>query len=146
MITEGWIGRQKGALQILFERGWIDPDHIREYTAEGKKESVSSIQPEDISEQPLDPTGCNFPIKALLLLQRDFTNELTLLQFHGRNIGTIVDRSPKCHPEIAGEGIEYAWALSKIFYIRSPISEKRTKSKFLKLVAASTNYLTVLSI
>ena len=146
VITEGQIGRQKGALQILFEKGWIDPDHIWEYTTEGKKESVSSIQTEEISEQPIDPTGCNFSIKALLLLQWDFISELTLLQFHGRNIGAIVDRSPKCHPEIAGEGIEYAQALSKFLYRRSPISEKQTKSKFLKLVAASTNHLTVLSI
>ncbi len=24
-LTEGWLGKQKGLLQILWERGWIDP-------------------------------------------------------------------------------------------------------------------------
>ena len=24
VIHEGWVGKSKGALQILFERGWID--------------------------------------------------------------------------------------------------------------------------
>jgi hypothetical protein len=37
----------------------------------------------------------------------DFQDEETLLQYHGRKIGAKVDRTPKCHLEMAGE--EYGW-------------------------------------
>jgi hypothetical protein len=62
--------------------------------------------------------------------QMDFVEEETLLQYHGRQLGVIIDRTPKCHPEMAGEGIEYNWGCAKGFYHRLPITEKRTKNKF----------------
>ena len=71
-------------------------------------------------------------------LQQDFMNKVTLLQFYGNKLGIIVDRTPKCHPEIAGEGIEYGWAIAKIFYRKSDISKKRSKDKFRNLVRKST--------
>ena len=36
-IDEGWARKSKGAKQILFERGWIDPTNIHFYTEKGKK-------------------------------------------------------------------------------------------------------------
>ena len=128
VISEGWVGKQKGALQILFERGWIDPMQIQQYTSDGMKET-SSIQPNcNVGVTTLiDPTGCKFSIKSLMLLQKDFTNEVTLLQYHAGELGAIVDRSPKCHPEIAGEGIEYAWALSKFFIEDLPFLKKEQR-------------------
>jgi hypothetical protein len=42
--------------------------------------------------------------------------ELTLLQYYAQEMGVKVDRAPKWHPEIAGEGIEYIWALAKLYY------------------------------
>ena len=139
VISEGWVNRPKGSLQILYERGWINPELIQHYTSDGKKQTDSNQtncnadkNPESSSSShiPVDPTGCNYSLKAIMKLQYDFANELTLLQFHGNELGVIIDRTPKCHPEIAGEGIEYAWALSKFFYRRSPICQKRTKAKF----------------
>jgi hypothetical protein len=41
-----------------------------------------------------------------------------------------VERTPKCHPEIAGEGVECDWGYAKGAHRCLPISEKRTKSKF----------------
>ena len=38
-----------------------------------------------------------------------------------------LDCSPKCHPEIAGEGIEYAWALSKFFIGDHPYVKNELK-------------------
>ena len=104
-VREGWLHKQKGAIQILFERGWLDPQHLHHYTEKGKKEKY---------EVPSDPTGCNFSIERILAKQADFCNELTLLQYHARKLGALVDRSPKCHPELAGEGIEYLWGLAKL--------------------------------
>jgi hypothetical protein len=37
----------------------------------------------------------------------DFLEEERLLQYHSRLIGILVDCTPICHPELAGEGIEY---------------------------------------
>jgi hypothetical protein len=45
-----------------------------------------------------------------------------------------VERTPKCHPELAGDGIEYVWALAKLYYHHQPLSRKRCKEKFRKLV------------
>ena len=60
----------------------------------------------------------------------DFVEEETLLQYHGRLLGVVVDRTPKCHPEITGEGIEYSWGCSKGAYCRLPFAEKKMKEKF----------------
>ena len=49
-------------------------------------------------------------INHLMSIQPDFQDQETLLMFYGRQLGVIVDRTPKCHPELAGEQcIEYAW-------------------------------------
>ena len=119
VIDEGWVGKQKGSLQILFERGWIDPDNIGAYTRKGRK----------VENVLLDVEGIN-SIDDLMQKQADFKEELTLLQYHAQKLGVVLDRSPKCHPEIAGEGIEYAWAFSKQEYRRSPITLKKLRLTF----------------
>ncbi len=71
------------------------------------------------------------PMQTLL----DFLGEETLPQYHGRLIGVLVDRTPSCHPELAGEGIEYCcWACSKGFYRRLPLKSKKGKVNFKKSV------------
>ena len=102
VIDEGWVGKQKRSLQILFERGLIDPGNIGAYTRKGRK----------VENVLLDVEGIN-SIDELMQKQADFKEEITLLQYHAQKLGVVLDRSPKCHPEIAGEGIEYAWAFSK---------------------------------
>ena len=102
MIEEGWCNKPKGTLQILFERGWINPTHNKDYTWHGKINDLGIVN---------ESTS----IKALLNKQPDFISEMTLLQFIGDEIDVVVDRSPKCHSELAGEVIEYAWAVVKLF-------------------------------
>ena len=137
VVKEGWHGKPKGSLQILYERGWIDASRLSLYTSKGTKDK-------DIANG--DVTGCAFSINCLMKLQSDFVNEITQLQFHVQKLGAFVDRSPKCHPELAGEGIEYAWALAKLRYRRSPASNKRNKENFILLVRKVTNPTTTLSI
>ena len=58
-----------------------------------------------------------------------------------RNMKLFVDWSPKCHPEVAGEGIEYAWAQAKSYIRRIPISRRRAVDEFkreLRLVLSSS--------
>ena len=67
----------------------------------------------------------------------DFVNEETLLQTMARKIGVTIDRTPKCHPEMAGEGVEYAWGCAKQYYRSQPLLSKRGKKKFRDLVRKS---------
>ena len=134
VIEPGWVGKPKGALQILFERGWIDKSRTHLYSSDGRKSSACND--DDVE----------FSIKKLMLMQSDFMLEIPLLPYHANNLGVILDQSPKCHPEIAGEGIEYAWALSKLNYRKAPINMKRTKSNFRRLVQESTDMRTVLHV
>jgi hypothetical protein len=141
-MLEGWVGRPKGAFQILFERGFIKLDEgqslaqaYKTYTMDAKKDAFG---------QPIAGTGLKDMIAAL----PDFVDEKTLLQHHaesrsideGQQITLI--RSPKCHPEVAGEGIEYDWAASKSWYRRLPLSKKNTKEKFRANVRASMAQVT----
>ena len=118
VIDEGWVNKPKGMLQILYERGFLEPTRsMKTYTLDGKKDEYGHVVPET-------------SLKELISSLLDFQNEETLLQYHGRLLGVIVDRTPKCHPEIAGEGIEYSWGAAKLFYRRLRIKEKRSKDKF----------------
>ena len=133
-IIEGWEGKPKGMLQILWERGFIDPAKKKEdYTIDGKKDAFGNVDPDT-------------SLKRLMSLLTDFIQEETLLQYHGRLLGVKVERTPKCHPEIAGEGIEYDWGCAKGVYRRLPISEKRTKIKFRESVEKSMDSTEVLTI
>ena len=38
-----------------------------------------------------------------------------------QSIRVIVDRTPKYHPEVASEGVEYSWALCKLFWRGVPV-------------------------
>ena len=133
IIEPGWVGKPKGSLQILYERGWIDPTNLSSYTAKGTRDEMGILRNET-------------SINLLMERQQDFHAELTLLQFHRAKLGAIVDRSPKCHPEIAGEGIEYVWALAKLWYRRQPINLKRKKEQFHSLVRDATATAEVLNI
>ena len=85
-------------------------------------------------------------LNHLMTTLPDFQEEETLLQFHARKLGYLVDRTPKCHPELAGEGVEYAWGAAKLYYRRQPLSDKRSKDKFMMLVERSISRDTVLTI
>jgi hypothetical protein len=60
----------------------------------------------------------------------DFEEEETLLQHMGKTMGVVVDRSPKCHAEIAGEGIEYSWGCAKNHYRRVLLDKKGEETIF----------------
>ena len=126
-VKEGWAGKAKGAFQILYERGFINPScQYSDYTWEGKKDEWGGIK------------KCT-SIKHLVENLPDFQEQETLLQYHGRKLGVEVERSPKCHCEIAGEGIEYDWGAAKLYYRRMPHARKKRKANFHQLVHESTD-------
>mmetsp|Transcript_33709 Transcript_33709/g.81732 ORF Transcript_33709/g.81732 Transcript_33709/m.81732 type:complete len:154 (+) Transcript_33709:463-924(+) len=106
-VKEGWMGKPKGMLQVLWERGFIDP------TVE-----VSEIYKANKEKGEKDENGnliAGTALREMIAKLPDFLNEKTLLQFHAEarsrdhpdGCQVMFDRSPKCHPELAGEGIEY---------------------------------------
>jgi hypothetical protein len=120
-ITEGWVNKPKGLKQVLWERGFIDESNLHKYTQHGKVDAFGVIQQE-------------YSLHFLMSNCKDFLEEESLLQSMGRKMGVTIDRTPICHAELAGEGIEYSWGASKNQYRREPLSEKRKKDSYRKLV------------
>ena len=126
-IRQGWVGKAKGKLQIVFERGLLDPTKLYDYYSEkGRKDAEGNI---------IECTSIDSLIQSL----RDFREEKTLLQLRAEEMGMSIVRSPKCHPECAGEGIEYVWGVSKNSYRRQPLERKKGKDNFIKVVRESAS-------
>ena len=105
---------------MLFECGWINPLCIKQYTQKGSKNDGKVRD--------------SLSVERLRLMLYNFKKEIMLLQYNAEKLGVLLERSPKCHLELAGEGIEYAWGIAKLKYRHSPLSCKRTKDLFKKLV------------
>jgi hypothetical protein len=121
-IIQGWDGKPKGMEQILWERGWIDPNVARKvYTVHGTKDSMGALR-KDTS------------LQYLMSNLKDFETQETMLCLKAREMGVMIDRTPKCHCELAGEGIEYAWGCAKNHYRRQPLKDKRGKDNFRRTV------------
>ena len=117
-IQEGWVGKPKGIKQILWERGLLDPNVT--YLAKVKKNDPNHEGKLAYSDVLADCT--------------DFLNKKTCLMYLGECLGVQVDRSTKCHPEMAGEGIEYSWGRAKSVYRRAKLADKKGKENFHNLV------------
>jgi hypothetical protein len=127
VVIEGWVGKPKGLLQILHERGLIDPVNWQTlYTVNGKKDQDFNI----IQESSLRDIMANCT---------DFLNEETALQWLARNIGVLIVHTPKFHCELAGDGIEYSWAYGKGDFRRQPIQERKGIQNFHAMVQRCTS-------
>ncbi|CAM9599800.1 unnamed protein product, partial [Pylaiella littoralis] len=89
-IKEGYEGKPKGEKQYLWERGWW---------ATGMSTAAKVSDDKNIEK--------------VLQAQPDFKNEKTALKHIVESRGHVLLMSPKCHPEVAGVGIEYSWGFSK---------------------------------
>ena len=69
--------------------------------------------------------------------QVNLSEEETMLEINTRKLGVQVMKTPKCHPELAGKGIEYHWATAKFYYRRLPVKKKRNRDNFRNLVRQS---------
>jgi len=117
-VLEGWLGKPKGIKQILWEQRLLDPNI----------QNVSKLKKND----PNDARKVEY--STVLTNCVDFLSEKTCLMYLGERLGVEVDRSTKCHPELAGEGIEYTWGLAKGLYRKARLSDKKGKENFQELV------------
>jgi hypothetical protein len=82
-------------MQSLWERGWINEATLTDYTIDGKTDLLGVWQ-------------MNTSLKYLMANCTGFVEEESLLQSMGHQMGEIIDRTPKCHPDLVGEGIKYS--------------------------------------
>jgi hypothetical protein len=102
VLVRGSKEKPKGMLQILWERGFIDSAKKKEdYTVDGKQDAFGIAIHE------------TSPLKHLMSLLTNCIEEEMLLQYHGRLLGVKVESAPKCHPEIAGEGMSMIGAVGR---------------------------------
>jgi hypothetical protein len=142
VIIEGWVKKPKGILQVLYERGFIDRNRpLSDYSLDGKvewKDEFGEIFPRYL---PL----C---LRYLLSECSDFKNEVSALEDLASKL-TINESevsiiySPKYHCEIAGDGIEYSWGLSKKYYRNLPLQSKKGLANFRESVIDSVRRVTV---
>eukprot|EP01051_Picozoa_sp_SAG22_P007237 SAG22_NODE_502_length_9704_cov_23.436439_4_plen_208_part_00 len=57
--------------------------------------------------------------KRVLAARPDFMAERSELEMLLADRGHILVMSPKCHPELAGQGVEYSWGVSKMHFRRN---------------------------
>lgn len=120
-VTEkGWFRQPKGLKQVLYERGLLDPS--KNYTKYGRKDADDNLIP-------------GTSLVQILAACPDFANERSFIEHLGDLLGVVVKSTPKYHAELAGEGIEYMWAVIKNWFKRLPIDERRTREKFRQKVA-----------
>jgi hypothetical protein len=117
-VKEGWVGKPKGLLQVLWERGIIDGTNVKQYSLTGKKDEFGTMVDYSTS------------LRHLMGLCLDFINEEGMLQHIGKGLGVEVLLTPKCHAELAGEGVEYIWGGAKGEYRRLSLAQKRGKDNF----------------
>ena len=100
VIEEGYIGKPKGMKQVLLERGlW--------------KEGMKKRLEDD------DEAGTSLSMHHVLFECWDFATETTALMEKLRARGHILLMCVKCHPELAGVGIENTWGKSALHFRRN---------------------------
>ena len=132
VVKDGWLGKPKGLLQVLWERGLIDATKRSAYTLDGRKNR-------DTGE-----VNSSMSLRRIMSECHDFVNEETALQVLGRKLGLIVDRTPKFHAELAGEGIEYSRQCSKAVFRRLPVAARKGRDNFKLQVRNCTDPTTTL--
>ncbi len=117
-------------MQVLWEREWIDEDNIDKNTMDIAKDKNNG---EDIEGAE------NWSLKYLMASCLDFAEEMTAFQHDEHALGVSVLITPKFHAEMAGEGIEYSWGVSKSIYHKMPLDFKKGKTSFKALVKECTS-------
>ena len=110
---DGYVGKPKGALQIACERGFVGLDGK---LVNGKQATLDGGYTIDPVTKKRKIKDIETSLQAILGNCHDFKTEKTRLAKTLENLGVLLRVTPKCHPEIAGIGIEYAWGYAKMVF------------------------------
>jgi hypothetical protein len=134
IMTPGYVGEPKGAAHIAFERGFFDsslklPNGKKVSFVGSKLQAVEAAEWDVVEEagaattiidhrkkkKPKVKRDKETSVREILKHCADFANETPQLEFIAQKYwGAFIRLTPKCHPEIAGRGIEYAWGYAKL--------------------------------
>jgi len=64
----------------------------------------------------------------------DFQNKLSALQVLGRDLGVVINSTPKYHSKVVDKGLEYSWGHAKGIYCQTPLVQKKGRDNFLDFV------------
>jgi hypothetical protein len=79
-VVEGWQGKAKGLLQVLWERGFIDATNLEKYMMNVRQDACGVLMPKT-------------SLKYLMANCEDFEEEESLLQANGHEMGVLLDRT-----------------------------------------------------
>ena len=104
------MGKPKGLLQVLWELRFMDTskDVCTYYTLRRREENYFN-------------TNIKTGLRELMKNCINFIKEETLLQTNACKMGDrrdhiLVEHTPKFHPELSGEVIEYSWVCANNYY------------------------------
>ena len=109
-IRYGYVGKPKGLLDVLFERGFLDPERLK-----GGKDGDKILYTKDTKRIDGIPDE-SYSLSSMMAQCRDFQNEPTAMEELTELLGHKQEKTPKKHPEIAGRGIEYCWGKAKMTF------------------------------
>ena len=127
------MGKPKGLLQILWERGFIDVSKLKLYSLKGKQSQL-----EDNGK--LKQEFHKYSLRTLMERCSDFANEKSAMEHLFFQLSQKAEPSlmmiisPKYHCEVAGEGIEFVWGMLKRRFRSFGLQDKNTKTKHLPLM------------
>jgi hypothetical protein len=141
-MVEGWAGKSKGLLQVLWETGWIDEFQLAKYIKNGKR--GRDFNEDNSLKEEVKP----FVLRYLMETRSDFASEESDLQHLGRELSSNdccvnVTFSTKYHCEIAGEGVEYDWGFTKKIMRRVPLENRRSFGGFLTCLRKALTNMTL---
>lgn len=109
-IIPGYIGKAKGSHQIAAEQGFISLDGK---LANGRKCTMYGTPNKDPQTEIVSVDKAT-SILRILGKCNDFKNEQMPLKYILTLLDVDLRLTPKCHHEISGIGIEYAWGYVKL--------------------------------
>ena len=137
VMKPGHAGEPKGAAHIAFERGFFDSSlklpNGKKVSFAGSRLQEAEATELNVADEAAASTVIDHrkkrktkvkrdketSVREILKRCEDFANETPQLEFIAqKHLGAFIRLTPKCHPEIAGRGIEHAWGYAKLRFRR----------------------------
>jgi hypothetical protein len=135
VMTPGYVCEPKGAVHITFKHRFFDaslklPNGKKVSFAGSKLQAAEAAESDEAEEaaaiidhhknkKPKVKRDKETIVREILKRCDNFANETPQLEYIAhKHLGAFIYLTPKCHPKIAGRGIEYAWGYAKLHFRR----------------------------
>jgi hypothetical protein len=135
VCVPGYVGKAKGMKQELYDRGWWK---------KGMQMQKTDTELDKLRLQGKPLPEKEMVVQLVLSALPDYQQTKSALQELVENeYGYIVLVSPKCHPELAGVGVEYVWGYTKKGFRRDNLDQDGKQFVPLILKNLSDDYITL---